>query len=135
MKTLREAAQMALDALRYVSNIYTDGSDPTLTRPMAALTKALALPDAPVMWQELDNEGVPMCDEGTFCEDATAFDNSRPLYTAPQPAIAPELLTDAEIYGLWESDIDGFFAPSDAFHDAARAIEAAIHAKQTGSKP
>jgi|GEM_PF-4216167 len=129
MKTLRKAAQMALD---FIEDLPSTPETYSLCRE---LNKALALPDAPVMWQELDNEGVPMCDEGTFCEDATAFDNSRPLYTAPQPAIAPELLTDAEIYGLWESDIDGFFAPSDAFHDAARAIEAAIHAKQTGSKP
>ncbi|WP_075588315.1 hypothetical protein [Rhodoferax antarcticus] len=46
------------------------------------------------------------------------------------------LLTDAQIYELWESDPEGFYA-SDAFHDAARAVEAAVIAalKERESAP
>jgi len=132
MKTLRKAAQMALD---FIEDLPSTPETYSLCRE---LNKALALPDAPVMWQELDNEGVPMCDEGTFCEDATAFDNSRPLYTAPQPAV-PEKPTDDEILTLAHRTCTTYAHVERVKYGFTNAellqFAHTLHAKQTGSKP
>jgi hypothetical protein len=43
----------------------------------------------PAFWQELDEDGTPLCGEGTFCtytaDGMNPFEFSRSLYLAPQP--------------------------------------------------
>lgn len=120
-RNLREAAQLALDAI----NAFADpegrmpadtGGFNDLKDAGAALTTTLALPDAqPVttrkQWLEIMRKRLP---------DA-----------APQPVIAPEpvLLAYEEIDDIWAACSDPSVDEID-MHNFARAIEAAHIAKQ-----
>ena len=123
MKTLRKAAQMALD---FIEDLPSTPETYSLCRE---LNKALALPDAqPVAeWVLHSHFNIPRLRWAPGYKAAVG----NKLYAAPQPAIAPEKLTQDEILNMAEG-------VTLQFHDLltfARAIEAACHAKQTGSKP
>lgn len=97
MSTLREAAQMALEALEKQDAI---SGYPNYKKQRKALREALAQPEPePVAWMVYTLDGKSVCvtdNPADFTEQHKAL----PLYTAPPSAAKPHKrkpLTDAEI--------------------------------------
>jgi hypothetical protein len=132
MTTLREAAQLALDAiieLEYSSS--TAVGDRMAREAKQALRKALTEPQAePVAW--VNPDGLKSMQENKYTHISATKQNwaTKPLYTHPQPAQQP--LTDYQIndmaseYGD-EHDQAFIFNRKGQFSAVAfaRAIEAA----------
>lgn len=120
MKTNREVMQMALFALQYITDPHS--VRPTAAEAIAALTEALALPDAePVGYWLTKAAKFVLTDDPDFWLDMDDLVNKAvPLYTAPP---IPEKLTDDEVHAIYTTV---WHLRASVF---ARAIEAAIHAK------
>jgi hypothetical protein len=130
MTDLREAAQMALDALEHLqTDIEWQYKSPTramLRKVEKALRAALAQPkQEPVAWMAKQAERIPQ-----FFEDkkdarvllGVAESELIPLYTAPP---------QREWQGLTDEEIDEAHETTISFHGFARAIEAKLKEKNT----
>lgn len=129
MSELKKAAKLAHSCLQELADTgKIHIADAVKAR--AALTAALALPDAqPVAWLDEFGNAFPLAAHSIDGKPNWANQHKRgwkPLYAAPQPAIAPEpvKLTDEEIDAVFDlPDFSGYT-------EFARDVEAAAHAKQ-----
>ena len=129
MTNLREAAQMALDALEWCYDVTewpANGKTPQ-DKAIEALRAALAQPEPePVAWADkydIEREG-----HDFYANRQQPAKDGVSLYTA-QPQREWQGLTDEEIDELAEANLD--FNWKDGVEDFARAIEAKLKEKNT----